>query len=134
MPTYTWTIPANACEVPRIRSAVTSFVVAQQVGNPPLADVALAVSEAVTNAVVHGFSNGRRGHVDVTVTVDWARREMHIIVTDNGTGMVPRPDSPGLGLGLPLIATVADGLEIGTPESGLGTELSIMFSLPGALD
>ena len=33
---------------------------------------------------------------------------------DKGRGIVPRTDSPGLGLGLPLIATLAEALELGT--------------------
>ena len=37
-----------------------------------------------------------------------------VVVADEGRGMLPRPDSPGLGLGLPLIATLAESLELGT--------------------
>jgi serine/threonine-protein kinase RsbW/stage II sporulation protein AB (anti-sigma F factor) len=42
--------------------------------------------------------------------------------------MLPRADSPGLGLGLPLIATLAESLELGkgTDER---TEVRMTFSL-----
>ena len=54
-----------------------------------------------------------------------------MLVEDDGRGMVPRPDSPGLGLGLPLIATVSDRFETHTTPSG-GTKLCMWFRLdPG---
>jgi serine/threonine-protein kinase RsbW/stage II sporulation protein AB (anti-sigma F factor) len=44
--------------------------------------------------------------------------------------MRPRPDSPGLGLGLPLIARLSASLEVATAESG-GTRLCMSFPLAG---
>ena len=41
---------------------------------------------------------------------------------------MPRPDSPGLGLGLPLIATLAESLELGTGRSE-ETEVRMTFDL-----
>ena len=45
---------------------------------------------------------------------------------DEGTGMVPRPDTPGLGLGMPLIATVSSRFDVRTTLQG-GTRLCIWF-------
>ena len=45
--------------------------------------------------------------------------------------MTPRPDSPGLGLGLPLIANLSDNLEIRDGPDGRGTEL-VMVVRPQA--
>ena len=42
--------------------------------------------------------------------------------------LVPRPDSPGLGLGLPLIATLAESLELGTGSDD-ETEVRMVFEL-----
>jgi serine/threonine-protein kinase RsbW/stage II sporulation protein AB (anti-sigma F factor) len=50
------------------------------------------------------------------------------VVADRGRGIVPRPDSPGLGLGLPLIATLAESLELGTGRSE-ETEVRMTFDL-----
>lgn len=47
-------------------------------------------------------------------------------VEDEGSGMAPRLDSPGLGLGLPLIATVTDRLDVRAREGG-GTRLCVWF-------
>jgi serine/threonine-protein kinase RsbW/stage II sporulation protein AB (anti-sigma F factor) len=52
------------------------------------------------------------------------------VVTDRGRGIVPRPDSPGLGLGLPLIATLAESLELGTGNLE-ETEVRMTFDLGG---
>ena len=42
--------------------------------------------------------------------------------------MAPRDDSPGLGLGLPLIRRVADGFDHREPPDG-GSELWMRFTL-----
>jgi serine/threonine-protein kinase RsbW/stage II sporulation protein AB (anti-sigma F factor) len=51
-----------------------------------------------------------------------------ISVRDEGRGMLPRPDSPGLGLGLPLIATLAETLELGRSDDDR-TEIRMTFRL-----
>jgi serine/threonine-protein kinase RsbW/stage II sporulation protein AB (anti-sigma F factor) len=51
-----------------------------------------------------------------------------VVVSDEGRGILPRPDSPGLGLGLPLIATLASTLELGTNDRE-ETEVRMTFEL-----
>ncbi len=94
-----------------------------------LADIALAVTEATTNAVVHAYRGGDTG----SVVVETERRGEYvcIYVRDSGSGLAPRVDSPGLGLGLGLIAQVADGAEVRSPEGG-GTEVAMRFNLSRA--
>ena len=133
MATATWSIPAEPHEVPRLRSAVAAYAAEQDVFEPPINDLRLAVSEAVTNAVVHAFRQGTPGKVDVSMTVDHQASEVRVLVADDGMGMVPRPDSPGHGLGLPMIATLSHTMEIRTPPGGRGTELSMTFALPDAI-
>ena len=60
------------------------------------------------------------------VQVDIGPAEVQLTVQDDGTGMVPRPDSPGLGLGMPLIATVSDRFDIRALQGG-GTRLCVWF-------
>ena len=42
--------------------------------------------------------------------------------------MAPRPDSPGLGLGLPVIAQTTDRYDIEQPESPGGTAIRMRFN------
>jgi anti-sigma regulatory factor (Ser/Thr protein kinase) len=116
--------------VPALRGAVAEFVAAAGVREPQLAAVKLAVSEAVTNAVVHAYVDDERpGDVHVVTFVRGAT--VHVTVSDDGTGMMPRLDSPGLGVGLPFIADIADTLDIDSSEGG-GTELRMTFRAVGA--
>jgi two-component sensor histidine kinase len=110
--------------VQRAREAIVGF--ARQHG----ADsdgVALAVSEAVTNAILHAFRGRELGKIAVQA---WLDGDLFLVsVSDDGTGMRPNPESPGLGLGLSLIGSVSDGVEIEKLDPG--TRLRIRFQLPG---
>jgi len=118
-------LPAVPESVGLLRAQVTQFVFAAGVREPQLAAVKLAVSEAVTNAVVHAYTRSEQpGEVRVETFVEAGT--VHLIVSDDGGGMLPRHDSPGLGVGLPLIADSADTLQIGVSKRG-GTELRMTF-------
>jgi anti-sigma regulatory factor (Ser/Thr protein kinase) len=108
------------------RSAVVSL--AERAGLPGerRADVALAVGEACANAVMHAYDGGPAGRLRVVAEVRDSRLE--VVVSDGGQGMAPRPDSPGLGLGLPLMASLASALEL-RPAAGGGTEVWLCFEL-----
>ena len=112
------------------RRAVTDWAQRHVEDRAVLSDIALAVTEAATNAVLHAY----RDRDDVgTVIVEVERDDDHlcIYVRDEGTGLAPRVDSPGLGLGLGLIAQVADSADVRAPESG-GTEVVMRFSVARA--
>lgn len=119
-------LPARAENVAIVRHVLGGLGDALGIDEGILADVKLAVSEACTNVVVHAYDGEGAGllDVDVTATPD----SLGIVVRDQGRGMAPRADSPGLGVGLPLIASLADSLELGSGPHG-GTELSMSFAL-----
>ena len=54
--------------------------------------------------------------------------ELTVVVRDEGEGIAPRPDSPGLGLGLPLIASLAENVQLGR-DGEEHTEVRMTFSL-----
>lgn len=105
------------------RNAVNEF--AEATGADPWA-VSLAVSEAVTNAVLHAHSNGSSGSIDVLARRNGTR--LIVTVSDDGRGMRPNPDSPGLGFGLALVASVTDELGIAESPQG-GTSVRMTFPL-----
>jgi serine/threonine-protein kinase RsbW len=88
--------------------------------------VRLAVSEAVSNVIVHGYRQSGTGAF--TVAVERDGDELRVTVRDQGCGMQPRADSPGAGLGLPLIANLAESFSVTAPPDG-GTEVCMTFPL-----
>jgi anti-sigma regulatory factor (Ser/Thr protein kinase) len=118
-------LPADPNSVAVARHAASRF--AQESGADASA-VALAISETVTNAIMHGHSDGT-GEVEVTAQPNGGE---HIVVTvtDNGPGMRPNPDSPGLGYGLSMVGSLAEEVAIRSPENG-GTSLRMRFRTAG---
>ena len=90
--------------------------------------VQLAVSEALTNVVMHAYPGIELGEMTVQA---WTDRDHHLTVRvlDEGQGLVPSTDSPGLGLGLGLMAQMADDFRIGNREGTPGTTVSLRFTL-----
>lgn len=115
--------PAIPASVPDARHAVVDYVRDASGPDAPLGDIALAVSEGVTNAVHHAYLEGGPG--EFRVDVELAEDALEVVIEDDGRGMVPRADSPGSGLGFPLMATVAR-FDASTPDAG-GTRVSLRF-------
>jgi anti-sigma regulatory factor (Ser/Thr protein kinase) len=122
--------PAVAASVPEARRSVSRWLCAAQADPLMIGDVELVVSEACTNAVVHGYRDTIHG----VFRVHAQRNDGSVCVTvsDDGSGMTPRADSPGLGLGLPLMAALTDRLEVAPASDGSGTVVRMHFSAAGA--
>lgn len=120
------TLPARADNIAIVRHALGAFGEAYDVDSQILSDVRLAVTEACTNVVVHAYADGAEGPMEVFANLN--ELELHVIVRDEGKGITPRPDSPGLGLGLPLIASLAESVNLGRDEHER-TEVQMTFSL-----
>jgi len=119
-------LPARAENVAVVRHAFGGFSEILDVDEQTLSDIKLAVTEACTNVVIHAYDADAVGSLEVDATIDDSH--LTVVIRDNGRGIVPRPDSPGLGLGLPLIATLAESLELGTNDSH-NTEVRMMFRI-----
>lgn len=81
-------------------------------------DVAIAVSEAATNAILHAYPAASGNEVRVTAWRD--DRRLVVQVADDGCGFTPGDPSPrsGLRLGLPLMSTLADGMRCRSDANG----------------
>jgi serine/threonine-protein kinase RsbW len=109
------------------RQAIHEFAACAGATARALDSIAICVSEAVTNVVVHAYRHDDRpGPVDIEVELD--DTSLCVRVRDHGHGLVPRLDSPGLGLGLPLISQLSASSEIVSPQHG-GTEIIMRFDL-----
>lgn len=122
-------LPAVAASVPQARHAVVAL--AERAGAPPrvVADVALAVSEACTNVVMHAYRSAEQpGSLDVHAQITDAGL-LEILVADEGEGLRAQPESPGLGMGIALMAAVTTGLEL--DHDGAATRVRLSFCLRG---
>jgi anti-sigma regulatory factor (Ser/Thr protein kinase) len=122
------TFSAEPDLVPTTRRALTEFAEAAGADRETVDAVRLASSEALTNAVIHAYPD-EPGQVYVTAAV--ASTELWILIADDGPGMEPRTNRPGLGLGLGLISQVTDEMAI-VSRSGGGTEVRMRFDLIAA--
>jgi serine/threonine-protein kinase RsbW/stage II sporulation protein AB (anti-sigma F factor) len=120
------TFPSTPSGVGAMRREIAAFAQRAGMDEDGVGSVRLAVSEAATNAVVHAYREGESGELLVRAYVD--ARELIVIVSDMGLGLAPRSDSPGLGLGMPLMATVTTRFEV--TSDGNGTRIHMAFALP----
>ncbi len=117
---------AHPASVGPLRRSVVAFAAACGASERACEDVALAVSEALSNAVMHAYA-GRNSPGMVAVEAWTSERSLIVVVCDEGSGMVLRPGGPGLGLGLPLIARLTRQLVI--EESARGVRLRMSFAI-----
>jgi anti-sigma regulatory factor (Ser/Thr protein kinase) len=104
------TLPARPENVAVIRHVLGAFAEALQLPADLVEDMRLAVTEACTNVVRHAYHDGKPGPIDVVIRPNGDL--LDLIVSDQGAGIGPSPDIAGPGLGLPLIAALADHVEI----------------------
>ena len=119
-------LPARAENVAIVRHALGALGEVLGLDAQTLSDIRLAVTEACTNVVVHAYPDGSEGPLEMLATLE--EKELTVVVRDEGEGISPRQDSPGLGLGLPLIASLAEKVQLGH-DARRRTEVRMTFSL-----
>src|SRR4029450_11018394 len=93
-------------------------------------DIKVAVTEAANNAAQHAYVGGPPGPVTL---VAWLESEALLLeLRDEGRGMAPRIDSPGAGLGIPMMGRLADQLYITAGPGGNGTIVRMRFGAHSA--
>jgi len=128
-------IPAKPEYITLGRLALAGLAQLREVPEDTLADLKLALTEAVSNSVRHAYgAGGEEGHVEITYSL--AADRLGIEVVDNGAGFDPeRPPtlegdelSEG-GLGIAIIRTVADEFEIESRPGVRGSRLRFVKKL-----
>ena len=122
------TIPAKPEYITLSRLALAGLSRVRTFSDETLADLKLALTEACSNSVRHAYGDGD-GHVDISFELRDDR--LIVEVVDDGTGFEPgdvgangRDDelSEG-GLGIAIIRSIADEVEIGGGPRGKGSRL-----------
>lgn len=129
-------LPALSVNEGMARAAVAAFVSQLDPGVTEVADIKCAVSEAVTNAIVHGYRNYEgTGSISITVSI-LSGRAVKIEIKDKGCGipdvaMARTPlyttDAAGerSGMGFTVMESFTDALRV-TSKVGKGTTV-VMF-------
>lgn len=115
------------------RVVVASFMTRTNPTLEEVADIKTAVSEAVTNSIVHGYKEGQ-GSIVIKAYIE--NRELHISITDFGCGIkdVEKAMEPMFttgkknersGMGFSFMEAFTDKLEVES-EPGRGTVVKMM--------
>ena len=115
------------------RVAVSAFVSQLDPTIEEIADVKTAVSEAVTNSIIHGYENDKKGIIKIESTI--CGKEVTITVKDYGKGIdnidqareplyTSRPDLERSGMGFTVMESFMDTLEVES-ERGKGTKITM---------
>lgn len=121
-----WELPAVPSSVGPMRRHAAAFALAAGAPQEMRDAVQLAVSETVSNAVIHAYVGREPGPVSVRCQGDAGR--MIVEVSDEGVGVAARRDSPGVGHGLALVGALAQTLEVASRPDGPGTVVTMSFA------
>jgi serine/threonine-protein kinase RsbW len=124
------TLPARPENVAVVRHVLGAFAQALGMSVELIEDLRLAITEACTNVVRHAYVDADPGSVEVSIR---PREDVvQVIVADHGRGIGRSADATGPGLGLPLIAAVADAMDL-QPVPGGGSRVTMTFARRTAL-
>jgi stage II sporulation protein AB (anti-sigma F factor) len=114
------------------RVAVSSFVSQLNLTVSDIIDIKTAVSEAVTNAIIHGYEN-TVGDIKISCTIKSSK--IYIEISDQGSGIddiskaltplyTSKPDMDRSGLGFTVMETFMDDMSVAS-EKGAGTKICL---------
>ncbi len=131
-------VPAKSCNEAFVRAAVGAFVSQADPTIEEIADIKTAVSEAVTNAIIHGYEE-MRGVVKIICRCE--EKIVEIVIIDEGVGIsdiekareplyTSKPKEERSGMGFTVMETFMDVLIIES-EVGVGTKITMRKRIGG---
>ncbi len=125
-------VPAKSSNEAFVRASVGAFISQMDPTIEELADIKTAVSEGVTNAIIHGYENIKGV---VTVICRCEENIVEILIIDNGIGIADiekareplytsKPKEERSGMGFTVMETFMDVLIIES-ETGKGTRITM---------
>lgn len=130
------TVLSTAKNVSFVRSTVCAFAASLNPTMEVLDDIKTAISEAVTNCVVHAYG-GKEGYIDIEAVIE--DKEIAITVSDTGIGIddpeqalesyyTTKEEDGRSGLGFTLMRAFMDSVELKS-EKGIGTKVIMKKTL-----
>lgn len=115
------------------RIAVAAFVSQLDPTMEELNDLKTVISEAVTNAIIHGYDNDPDGKVTIEASIKGDI--VKLLIKDNGNGIedldlarqplyTSKPELERSGMGFTIMENFMDGFEVSS-EPGTGTSIAM---------
>mgnify|MGYP002675872387 FL=1 len=125
-------IDSNSQNEAFARTVVAAYITRLDPTLEELADVKTAVSEAVTNSILHGYNNGE-GEIEIVCEI--TGQDIMVEITDHGVGIpdiekameplyTTKPEWERSGMGFAFMEAFMDGLEVYS-EVGKGTRVKL---------
>ena len=131
-------VPAKSCNESFVRATVAAFSVQLDLSVEDMADIKTAVSEAVTNSIVHVYAN-MKGIVKIVCKIIDCVIEIEVSdfcvgIENIGQAMQPlytsRPDGERSGMGFTVMQTFMDELSVKS-QPGEGTVVTMKKHIRG---
>ncbi len=117
-----------------LRSTVGAYCTRTNPSIETISDIKTAISEAVTNAIVHGYSGDIKGIIDLSAKIE--DNVLYVTISDYGKGIsnveqalqdfyTTKADEERSGLGFTIMQSFMDTLEV---NSVLGEGTSVKMS------
>ena len=114
------------------RNVVASFILPLNPSINELEDIKTAVSEAVTNVIVHAYPN-KKGYVNMKISTE--NQNIQIEIWDNGVGIedldraltpfyTTKPNEERSGMGFTVMESFMDKLEVTNKKEGVNVIMS----------
>ena len=115
------------------RNVISSFILPLNPSVSQLSDVKTAVSEVVTNSIVHGYPDSVG---EITMLAEIIGLDVHIVISDSGVGIedlksalepffTTKADDERSGMGFTIIKTFMDEVSV-TSKPNLGTVVNMV--------
>lgn len=122
------------------RNTVAAFCVTLDPTVDQINDIKTAVSEAVTNCIVHAYPDKGNNKIKIDTVVD--ENAVHIVVSDTGIGIdniedakqpfyTTKPEQERSGMGFTVMESFMDSLDV-TQNSPTGTVVTMVKTIRGA--
>ena len=127
------TFPANVENASLARLIIMGILSPLDIDTQQLTEIKTVVSEAVTNAIIHGYEENSNGLIELKVELE--NRDLRVVIKDNGVGIddieqakqplyTTKQEEERSGLGFMIMESFTDEFKV---ESAPGVGTTVTF-------